>query len=447
MSRIYNQDCLSAGSGLPTVISDVERHPSLARWSGSYLPRPLFVDKRTIEDFASDVRGLIDLIISLPDRMFDGDLDRYCAALAIDAGRAALIRRLGGSAPPIYGRADMYHDGTSFKLLEVGIASEMGGVDRAAEIPRALLGNDAFASFAAAHGLGYTHTGSAVADALRQAAAAVAPGREPVVALLEAPGGLAHFAGHWNTFADVMRGCGLDFHVAEVGDVRDRNGRLRLGTTPVDVVFRCFNVEEIVAHCGGADLVEPIFRAHEEGRAVLWTPMEANLFTNKGCLGMLFDPRSRSSFTDAELALIDRVLPWTRSLGGRPIAGDDELVAACRERREELILKPNDYYGGRGIVAGWETSAKDWWRALKDGMSTGCIVQERVIPRLEQVIDPVTMAEEPWQAAWGLFYTPAGYAGAYARALPAWKSAVISVGAHKNTRTAGVFHYDEADER
>src|SRR5438132_11760505 len=131
MSRIYNQECLSAGSGLPTVISDVERHPSLARWSGSYLPRPLFVDKRTIEDFASDVRGLIDLIISLPDRLFDGDLDRYCAALAIDAGRAALIRRLGGSAPPIYGRADMDPDGTSFTPLDGGIASGLRGVDAA----------------------------------------------------------------------------------------------------------------------------------------------------------------------------------------------------------------------------------------------------------------------------------------------------------------------------
>src|SRR5260370_40793732 len=110
MSRIYNQECLSAGSGLPTVISDVERHPSLARWSGSYLPRPLFVAQRTIENFASDVHGLIHLIISLPDRLFDGALDRHCAALAIDGGRAALMRRAGRSPPTNHRTAVKYHD-------------------------------------------------------------------------------------------------------------------------------------------------------------------------------------------------------------------------------------------------------------------------------------------------------------------------------------------------
>jgi hypothetical protein len=447
LSGVFNEAFRSAGSGLPTIVSDVERHPSLANWRGSYLPRPLFVAEREIRAFAADVRGLLDLIISLPERLYDGDLDRYCAALNIDAGRSALIRRMGGAPPPIYGRADMYHDGTSFKLLEAGIAPEMGGVDRAGEIPRAMLRNEAFAAFADQHRLGYVHTPTAVADTLRRAGQAVAPGRDPVVALLEAPGGLAQFAATWNTFAGVMRECGLEFHVAELGDLTDRDGRLHLGGTPIDVVFRCFNVEEVIAHPHGAELVEPIFRAHEEGRAVLWSPMETNLFTNKGCLGMLYEPQWRSRFTAAEHALIDRVLPWTRLLSGQSSLDDDELVARCRDRREQLILKPNDFYGGRGIVPGWEVSDDEWWRALKDGASLGCIVQERVVPRLEPVVDPVTLTEQPWQAAWGLYYTPDGYAGAYARALPAYQSALISVGAHKDTRTAGVFHYNDGDEQ
>ncbi|MDH6122651.1 hypothetical protein [Kitasatospora sp. GAS204B] len=441
ITELYNKESLAEGSALPGIMGEVERDPALANWTGSYLSRPLFIEKREIEAFADDVLGLFDIITSLPKRLFDGDLDRYCDALGIDEERKKLIIRLGGVTPPRYGRADMYHNGTSFKLLEIGIASEVGGADRAGEIPRALLDAEPFAAFAAQHGLGYTHTGRAVAETLVQAGAAIAAGREPVVALLEGPGGLANYASHWNTFRDVMRGFGVNFHVAEIGDVEDRDGKLHLGDTPVDVILRCFTVEEIIGDEHGAALVEPVFRAHEAGTVFLFTPMESNLFANKACLALLSDPRHRSSFSEEELTLIDRVLPWTRSLKGEPSIEHDELLAYARAHREELILKPNAFYGGVGVIAGWTSTEQEWSEALERGVVEGAIVQERVVPRSEPVVDPLTGQQEDWQAAWGLFYTPGGYAGAYARAVPAFESPVIGVTAYKNTRTAGVLHY------
>ncbi|MBT2478732.1 hypothetical protein [Streptomyces sp. ISL-94] len=442
ITELYNKESLAQGSPLPAIIAEVERDPALANWTGSYLSRPLFIEKAQIEAFADDVLALFDVITSLPQRLFDGDLERYCEALGIDEQRKKLIIRLGGITPPRYGRADMYHNGTSFKLLEIGIASEVGGADRAGEIPRALLDSAPFAAFAQEHGLGYTHTGAEVAKTLVAAGEGIAlPGRRPVVALLEGPGGLANYASHWNTFRDVMRGFDVDFHVAEVGDVEDRDGKLHLGELPVDVILRCFTVEEIIEDAHGADLVEPIFKAHEAGTVFLFTPMESNLFANKACLALLSDPRHRAAFTEAELELIDRVLPWTRSLKADPSPEHDELLAYARAHREELILKPNAFYGGVGVIAGWTSTDEEWQAALERGVAEGAIVQERVVPRSEPVVNPETGEEEAWQAAWGLFYTPGGYAGAYARAVPAFESPVIGVTAYKNTRTAGVLHY------
>src|SRR5262249_37264148 len=40
--------------------------------------------------------------------------------------------------------------------------------------------------------------------------------------------------------------------------------------------------------------------------------------------------------------------------------------------------KPNDEYGGKGIVIGWETSAGEWAAALKEALETPFVVQERV---------------------------------------------------------------------
>ncbi len=391
VSERYVQECL-AGGGLRTAMLDAELPPALFSSAGQrLLDRPLFAGGAEMQAFADDVIGLFGLITSLPERLFDGDLDRYCAALRIDGRRAALMRRLGGGKPPLYGRADMYH------------------------------------------------TGRQVAQALRAAGAGISSGREPVVALLEGPGGMARYGGYWLAVQELMRGLGLDMYVGEVGEVYRRGGKLCLGGAPVDVILRCFSVDEICATPAGEELVEPIFRAHEEGSVVLWTPMESSLFGNKGCLALLSDRRWRATFSRDELALIDRVLPWTRALDGEPAPGDQDLVEYCRERREELILKPNAEYGGTGIVAGWETTDQDWWRALKDGCSGGYVVQRRVVPRLEPVVDATTGRLEDWQAAWGMFVTPDGYAGAYARALPAGESAVIGIGANAKTRTAGVF--------
>lgn len=439
VTQRYLEECLAPGGGLRTAMQDAKLPAALFESAGQrLLPRPLFVPEAEMRRFADDVIALFHLITALPQRLFGGDFDRFCAELRIDPRRAALMRSLGEATPPLYGRADMYHDGRRFKLLEFNIASELGGVDRAGRIPAALLGVDTFGAFASRHGLVYTDTGRQVAAVLRRAGEIVASGREPAVALLDGPGGMTNYGVYWRSFQELMGELGLDFHVGEVSDVRDREGKLFLRTTPIDVILRTFSVDEICAEPDGHALVEPIFRAHRAGSVVLWTPMASSLYGNKGCLALLSDPRWHSHFTAEELALVDRVLPWTRSLGGTSVE-EDQLLRECRERREELILKPNANYGGSGIIAGWETSNEAWRRALKEGAVTGCVVQERVIPRPEPVVDPQTRQVNDWWAAWGLFVTPDGYAGAYARALPARASAVIGVGANAGTRTSGVF--------
>ncbi|AUG77902.1 hypothetical protein CFP65_3095 [Kitasatospora sp. MMS16-BH015] len=442
----YLAESLADGSRLRTAMAEVDLPPLLSASSGQRLfPRPLFVGEREVRSFAEDVIGVFDLLTTLPERLFDGDLARYCAALAINERRTRLITRFGGAKPPQYGRADMYHDGTAFRLLEFNVASELGGVERSGELPRLLLGVDSFARFAKEHDLKYTDTGRLIAETLRTAGAQVAPGREPVVALLEAPGGLAGYGDAWRAFEELMLGFGLDFMIGEISDVKAEGDRVLLNGRKLDVVLRCYSADEILEAPDGEALAEPVFRAHEAGTLVLWTPMESNLYNNKACLAMLSDPRARSSFDAAEQAVIDRVVPWTRAIGGAFALPSAALVEECMDRRTELILKPNARYGGSGIVAGWEVEEQAWRLALESVDAAGAIVQQRVVPRAEPVVSPETGAVEEWQAAWGLFVTPQGYAGSYARALPANESAVIGIGAHAMTRTAGVFTYQDGE--
>jgi hypothetical protein len=120
------------------------------------------------------------------------------------------------------------------------------------------------------------------------------------------------------------------------------------------------------------------------------------------------------------------------------------FVDECRDRREDLILKPNSLYGGIGVVAGWEATPEQWWNALRHGVVNGAIVQERVTAVPDVVVNAETGEEERWRTLWGPFYTPRGYAGARCWMVREDGPAVIGLAQGKEVLAAGVFHCDSS---
>jgi uncharacterized circularly permuted ATP-grasp superfamily protein len=55
-----------------------------------------------------------------------------------------------------------------------------------------------------------------------------------------------------------------------------------------------------------------------------------------------------------------------------------DLLPFVVAQRKQLVLKPNDEYGGKGIVLGWEVDDAGWERALDVALREPHVVQERV---------------------------------------------------------------------
>lgn len=442
----FNRRCDAGDFGLLRAMEAAVPHLPAgfrASWEKKLLPRPLFVRDDGITGFAAQVRELFGLLVDLPRRVFDGDVGACCEAMGIDRLRARRIQRFAGRPPTLYGRADLYRAGHSFKLLEFNVCSAVGGVDRF-EISRALMKTPAFRAFADEHHLVYTHTGRQVAAALRKAAAPVTGGMEPVIALVVPDGGMDSHRPYLCPVAEMLRGLGLDAALGELGAVTERAGRLFLNGRRIDVVMRFLSDTELTAASGQGYAAETILRAHEEGRAVLWTGLENQLVNNKGALALLADDIVRSALTDQEAALVDRVLPWTRRLrSGATCVGAEtvDLIDYCRSRRESLIIKPAFGHGGSGLVAGWQTDEPTWAAALEEGVRSGWTVQERVVPSREPVIDPDSVIRRQWAGVWGAFFTPDGFAGLHVRAVPADSPDPIIRVEARGSRLAGVFHY------
>ena len=440
----YIAECLSVHSSLRDVVRQATYAPQyFAAYGNRMMPRPFFIEEREIRQSAADLAAIFDILVSLPERLFGGDMRRYCAEVGLGDRQARLTYRLAGQRPTLFGRSDLYHDGISLKLLEFNVGSQLGGIDQA-QVLTALLDVEPFRAFAAEHALGYVHTGDQIARALRAAAEPVASGGEPVVALLEADGALDPVLPLMLSFQEMLRGCGIDLRLGEVSQVRNKGGKLYLAGTPVDVVLRYFSANQICQDPQGEEAVEPVFRAHEEGGTVMLTTLDSLLFSSKSCLALLSDPYWRTALSAAESALVDRVVPWTRSLADGPVdvgGQTTDLVEYCRDMRERLLLKPRNDYGGRGIVTGWNTPDQEWKETLLSCRERGYIVQERVLPRREPVVDPLTGRLEDWVALWSAFLTPGGYAGSHIRALPAGHNGIIGRGANAATRLTSVFHY------
>jgi uncharacterized circularly permuted ATP-grasp superfamily protein len=94
-------------------------------------------------------------------------------------------------------------------------------------------------------------------------------------------------------------------------------------------------------------------------------------------------------------------VPWTRVVRPGPTTYQGErveLLDFIARNRERLVLKPNDEYGGSGVVLGWTVDADAWRAALAAAQRGPWVVQERV-----------PLPEEPypsWDAAHGLRITP-----------------------------------------
>jgi hypothetical protein len=436
----YVDECFGESSSLRRAAAEIVLPHTYSKSYGKLvLARPLFVDHDEITGFGDDLTALFTLLTSLPARCFDGDLQRYCAALGMDERLADLMRLGATGHPELYGRADAYHDGTSYKLLEFNVGSELGGID-AAQVNRALLNVASFRDFADHHQLAYIDTAAVLGDALRAAAHRVTSSGEPVVALLEGPGGLKEHEHVFVAIQEAMHGHGIDLLLGEIDQVGFRNGKAMLDGIPVDVVLRYFAAGQLLDYPTSRDALDMLMRAHHAGDTVLFTPLESGLFASKTCLALVHDPRLREELTAAERELVDRIVPWTRVVGAGIAADRVELLDACRAQREALILKPGVGYGGVGAVLGREVSDREWSKILIAVKDQDYVVQRIVSPVSEPVCNPDTGALEDWRANWGIFTTRAGYAGAFVRALQIHDGSVISY-SNPGTRGACVYTY------
>lgn len=90
-----------------------------------------------------------------------------------------------------------------------------------------------------------------------------------------------------------------------------------------------------------------------------------------------------------EQAFVARHIPWTRELAAGPVVHDGhehELLELALRHRRQLVLKPANGCGGRGVVVGRSVGPTEWEVCLEQALAAEPhVLQEHVEP------DPATM--------------------------------------------------------
>ena len=203
------------------------------------------------------------------------------------------------------------------------------------------------------------------------------PLRAPQIAIVDLPGRPTHK--EFELFKEYFDGKGCPSVIC-APDELDWNGeRLRFGDFEIDIVYKRLLVNEYLPIIEESPALVDAYRA----RAIcMVNSFRSKLIHKKALFAILTDERHARLFTREEQATIRAHVPWTRRVRAEKSEyyGEQvDLLEFIAERRERLVLKPNDDYGGHGIHIGWNTDEISWGEGLQTALANGdYIVQERV---------------------------------------------------------------------
>jgi len=179
-------------------------------------------------------------------------------------------------------------------------------------------------------------------------------------------------------WVDYFRARGLEARIVDPRETELQGGRLVADGEAIDLIYKRVLISELVER-GGPN--HAVIRAVQSGAVCMVNPFRCKLLHKKASLAVLSDERNVGLFSDDERQAIDAHIPWTRVVAERKTRHEDrqvDLVPFIIDQRERLVLKPNDAYGGAGIVLGWEVDGATWEQAVRVALTEPFVVQERV---------------------------------------------------------------------
>jgi uncharacterized circularly permuted ATP-grasp superfamily protein len=309
------------------------------------------------------------------------------ADLMLTAGEEALIAMHPGyNEPSAHSRMDTFLtvDGTSLQFVEYNGESP-AAIAYEDQLSQVFLESPAVQEFSKRYHVQMLPARQHLMETLLQSWREFGSSQEPVIAIVDWRGLPTH--SEFLLFQRYFQEHGLKAIICSPDDLRFDGSELRAtledgSTTRVDLIYKRVLTSELLMHYGDQALDHPLMQAYAAGKLCLVNSFRAKLLHKKSIFALLTDDANQHFFTAEQQAAIQAHVPWTRIVrpGASTYQGETiNLLEFARRNQDRLLLKPNDEYGGKGIVIGWETSTDAWEAALQEATESPFVIQERVV--------------------------------------------------------------------
>jgi uncharacterized circularly permuted ATP-grasp superfamily protein len=214
------------------------------------------------------------------------------------------------------------------------------------------------------------------------------PQRRPTIAIVDLPG--VPTVSEFELFRDFFEGSGYPSIICTPQELEFSNNRLSVNGRQIDIVYKRLLVNEYLPVMEDFPALLNAYRA----RAIcMVNSFRSKLIHKKALFAVLTDGRYASLFNDAELAAIRAHVPWTHIVRDETIDYKDtpvSLLEFIRLSREQLVLKPNDDYGGHGIFIGWNLNQTEWDAAIEEALANGDYLAQMRVPTARETFPALT---------------------------------------------------------
>ena len=203
------------------------------------------------------------------------------------------------------------------------------------------------------------------------------PDRAPQIAIVDLKG--LPTQKEFELFREYFESQGYPSIIASPDELEFMEGRLRARDFEIDIVYKRLLVNEYLPIMKEQPALLNAYRA---GAVCMVNGFRSKIIHKKALFAVLTDARFKTLFSSDEQRMIAGHVPWTRKVraGKSDYYGDEiDLLEFINDRRDRLVLKPNDDYGGHGIYIGWNIDEIGWDEAMHNALANGdYLVQERV---------------------------------------------------------------------
>jgi glutathionylspermidine synthase len=177
---------------------------------------------------------------------------------------------------------------------------------------------------------------------------------------------------------DYFNSKGFETRIFDPYELEYDGEKLHVGDFAIDVFYKRVIIHEFLEKF---DETHPFSRAYADGKVCMANSFRVKIPHKKASFAILSDEKYADIFSNKQLEIIKKHIPWTRKVSDSKTTFHGEtvdLLELLRREQSKFVLKPNDDYGGKGISFGWETTESEWQTAIENALQDSFVVQERV---------------------------------------------------------------------